>query len=121
MIELDVRYVGDGDIGFTLVDTTQECVSADVLLTNDSIIELVAAIRIVAESDTTKNFLTICDAQYYDTGEEDFLELIGFGEYVTMRITNQPCVDTIELSMQVSLPALLEYISSAIDCYLEED
>tara|TARA_R110002167_G_scaffold7563_2_gene35865 strand:+ start:5211 stop:5564 length:354 start_codon:yes stop_codon:yes gene_type:complete len=117
MIELDVKYYLDGDIGFTLVDTTQECVWAHVLLTNDSILELVAAVRIMAESSTTKNFLTICDI----VGEEDFLELIGFGEYVTMRITSQSFFDNTELEMQVSLPALLEYISSAIDCYLEED
>tara|TARA_R110000824_G_scaffold23140_5_gene83471 strand:- start:3492 stop:3842 length:351 start_codon:yes stop_codon:yes gene_type:complete len=115
MIELTVDYDLDDKIDFTLVDTTQLGVWADVFLTNDSIIELVAAIRIMAESGTTKNFLTICDVK-----EEDFLELIGFGEYVTMRITNQYNVATKELSMQVSVLALLEYISSAMDCYLEK-
>lgn len=109
--ELTVENCGDR-IGFTLRDDYNNW--ADVVLNYTSVFELVAAIGKMAEAVTDQWFLTLCDMQN-DTDEEDFLELVGHGEFAIIRITTQSYGDHRELSLPVSLPALLRYVQSAVD------
>jgi hypothetical protein len=88
---------------------------ADVLLDLESIYELYRAIGKLAASDTPLHFLTICDSQNWEDGGEDFLELKGCGEFATLIITTQSSGEFVDLELQVSLPALIEWVSVVVE------
>tara|TARA_R100000541_G_scaffold53807_1_gene62074 strand:+ start:904 stop:1275 length:372 start_codon:yes stop_codon:yes gene_type:complete len=109
--EIISHCAGEGTIGFTLRDDYNYW--TDVVLNYASVFELYAAIGKMADAETDLTFLTLCDIENV-SGDEDFLELVGHGEFAILRITTQSYGDTKELSLKVSLPALLGYIEAAV-------